>query len=304
MKTIKPFFIVVALLVVLSCDNRTKEIDFDIVSGAEKLVLNCLLNTDSVVSVQITHSYGLDEPPLEPISDYYVPNAIVILYENDTFKDTLVYDNNGSYYAANGFKPQPNNSYYISVAATGYETAYSLPETVPNPTTIAAWFYQDTIGVYVPSAYQNPFQGVNQTVSRLTYQFNDPTEANYYALKANIQTINIEQPVLLYFYDVLGCKPKGYPSVIEDICFNGSDATVIVDIIPYQNISLTNQDSLTVELWSVSENYYKFAISREAYTIQSDAIFEAPFNLFSNVKNGYGIVAAYSKSKLKIGLDE
>lgn len=298
----------IIVLIILSallsaCDDRIIRIETtDLPTADSKLVLAAFLYPDSIVKIQVNRTAHLDESYYLPSGTYAISNATVSLYEDSLWVEDLAYVDKGYYHSATAFIPRANHSYYFVVEAPGYEMAYNRAEKIPADVPITGWSYDDSIGVYEPLAYDSPFEFEGQKVGRLVYYFDDPPSKNYYSLNANTILTDSSPPVLLYFNDILGCEPKGYPASIEDICFNGSETQVVTDVIPYQAFSFSSQDSVQVILTTISESYYKFAISSEAYLIQADGVFEAPFSPYNNIINGYGLVAAANKSSITICL--
>lgn len=296
------YTLVLLICVICGCDERHVLVDYDLEDTPSKLVLTATLNPDSTVKAQITHSYSINSPSFLPIENFWVEDATVLLYENSILVDTLHYDGNGHYLSSRNFHPQILQQYHITVSATGYESVYSLPQFIPDTISISTWQYNDSIGIYNPEAYQSSLESSQQIVRRLNCNFIDPPTVNYYAIRTFPLLLNSNDNIRTYFSSIAGCVAQGQLGCIEDVCFNGQNAQLSIDIVPYENKPFEEQDSLMVVLASVSEAYYKYSLSKEAYILQGDAIFQAPLNLYSNVVNGFGFVSAYSTTSITVKL--
>lgn len=83
--------------------------------------------------------------------------------------------------------------------------------------------------------------------------------------------------------DPLLNEASGYGLVLSDQSFNGNTYRVRIQADNY------NQDTLpTLEVFRLTEDAYRYAVSRLAYEDSVDNPFAEPVNVHNNVANGYG----------------
>ncbi len=288
------------LFLLYACDDRSKDIEVFVQNEYEQqLVLKSLLNPDSVVSIAVHHTVSAATPWSEIPFPFFVDSATVTLYEDSTLVEILPHTHHGIYTSANGYRPKAQHSYYFVVSAPGYDTAYNLPETIPDTASIESVVFIDSIGIYQPQNYNYFLEYYGQTISRLQFSFHDPTGShNYYALSPVLVEgsifVTTDNPFAALTDNIGGCPLQGQPACISDECFAGAAPWVNIDIIPYYgNYTIHNMSGIKLGLATVSESYYKRAVSYENYVKLDDNVFQEPYNVYSNIQNGYGLVAAY-----------
>ena len=122
MKAIKflPFLFIPLLLISLCLGSCEKYVtDFDFEKKEARLVINALLNPDSIVTVHISTSKTLNPPR----PSYYLTEAEVMVYENGKLLGTMLHDSMG-YYLLPDVRPQAGATYRIEASAEDYATAY------------------------------------------------------------------------------------------------------------------------------------------------------------------------------------
>jgi hypothetical protein len=102
---------------------------------------------------------------------------------------------------------------------------------------------------------------------------------------------------------------KGY--LVSDELFNGSTFTFSAEIYAwdlfnnyhyYEGEQQPTSEYLTkypiyANLLSVSKEFYDYVITRSKYSEAQNNPLAEPVNVFSNVKNGYGIFSSFSASQ-------
>ena len=296
----KCLFVGSLLFLLYACDDRSKDIELFVQNEYEQqFVLKSLLNPDSVVSIAVHHTVSASTPWSEIPFPFFVDSATVTLYEDSILVEILPHTHNGIYTSANGYRPKAQHSYYFVVSAPGYDTAYNLPEIIPDTASIESVVFIDSIGIYQPQNYNYFLEYYGQTISRLQFSFRDPAGSyNYYALNPVLVEGSIfvptDNPFAALTDNIGGCPLQGQPVCINDECFAGVAPWVNIDIIPYYgNYTIQNMSGIKLGLATVSESYYKRAVSYENYVKLDDNVFQEPYNVYSNIQNGYGLVAAY-----------
>lgn len=124
---IQPVLIILFVLTIGSCE---KMVNIPIPEEPGKPVLNLLMNKDSIMMARVTLSGRLNGTHDIP----EIPNAVVNLYENGTFKEKLTpYLISGRTFYRGTTLPQAGATYRVTAAASGYaEISGSdhIPDTV------------------------------------------------------------------------------------------------------------------------------------------------------------------------------
>ena len=294
-KTIALFTIPMALL--SSCDNN-RYVDFEIDGEQPFLTMFSYLNTDSTFSVKV----GLAKPYGDTTKNLALPDCTVEVFEDGRLIENLTYAGDNSY--TGNKKPLKGPTYTLSVARKGYNTI-SASTKIPEPPVIS--------DLYIEQLMQgNP--------SRVNYFFNitDPArETNYYRLLAYYdgymepETGGEVVPFrslmqTLYDQSIFTGMDEGDASdnqdednqnkfmIFKDNIFDGQKYLVNF----YNRQIPARAIRITVAVQHISREYYLFM---KSYTKSKNYDeFAEPVQLFTNVKNGAGIVGSYAKSELAV----
>ena len=153
-------------------------IDLEIPEHESVLVLNGILSTDSTIRVSLSNSVGAFEN--NQINS--INNAIVLIYENNTFLDTMYivvpdtlwvdgqgFNNNIFYYELD-YYPKSGFDYRIEVQHENYNNIYAST-TIPN-----------NINIFNISILDNSLD-TNFLEATLNFSFNDdPNKRDYYRI--------------------------------------------------------------------------------------------------------------------------
>jgi len=270
-------FLVFATALFCACE---KEIKLKPEEVQPRIVVNGILSAGDTIHIQISESRDVLYAGQLPL----ITNAQAWLYdENDNAIAHFTEDSIG-YYSVYSVLPQPNNVYKLKVAASGFESISSstiVPKVIDN-------FTVDTM----------------RTGDKMnfTIHFNDhPDETNFYALTIfqNVYNCNDfscssslnagmctkELEVTNVQHNLNGDKCASV-FLFSDENFNGSEFTFSTE----QDI-LTSYDSInfTITLRSITEEYYKYKLTNEAYNEVQPDPFSQPVQVYSNIENGFGI---------------
>ncbi len=102
----------------------------------DRLFLFGFMHPDSVISIRVTHSFGLSE--IDGTVNAAVSGVVVKVYENDTLLDTLTETNPGKYQSSHLNKPLPGRFYHFTAEAQGYEPVYTQPDSIPPALPVAS----------------------------------------------------------------------------------------------------------------------------------------------------------------------
>lgn len=323
-------------LFLYSCEKPVS--DFEFKEHDPKIVLNCMLNPDSIFKAHISKSVSIEssERKIPIISD-----AEVKVYQDGTFISELVHDGEGFYTA--DMYPLPGKTYRIEVKAEGMKDVIS-ETTIPRVNEILK--IESKVLEDVP--YMNCWGdcGLTNYYEFKIYPENFTEENNYFALTVESETYYIEcfkqiceylpdkgydtcycevadttsnglNPVSMYFNDSK-VKMTGY---YEDIYlytggYNGEGWKLYFHAHDFENTSAYLQfrieaqnyygiimnDTIHFKLETYSKPAYEFLYSQaKAEEVEYDP-FAEKVTIFSNVTNGLGLVAGYSTQELKYKL--
>ncbi len=280
------------------------------------LVVNSILNPDSVIGVSVTHPYFLTDSHLlfNPVTSLDVRVA-----GDDGEWETMTFDAaSGLYRSAR--KPKTGEILKIEVNE-GAKTATSC-DTVPEKVNIEKVQASAEGPVYIfwPDDY------------RFTYKitFRDtPGEENYYFLA--IEEDNSEpwdysdfgqiDYTADYIFQVLantinqdlqGWQPDqvfGYP-----FCDKGIDgelyAITVNEILQHPWVDRIEKLPRFINLYSISKSYFEYMVSVLAMDYDETALkggllslgLMEPTKIYSNIKGGAGLMGCYSLSRVKVDL--
>lgn len=252
--------------------------DFD-----PKPVINSILVNGQPIRMHVSMAQKLDQNPLQGMDD-----AEVLLFEDSIFVEKLTVEGNGLY--SSSVIAQSGKTYSFSIAVPGHETIHTATK-VPVAQQIVDIKHFKNMGIDA--------DGIPIPCIFITFS-NNTQEKTYYqilmkysiwvsiGLKESIEAsiLNINDPVLLN------------ESIPMPIFSNEK----IKDSVYKMQIQYTTHSyemyPLIVELRTIDSAYYHYLQSLYLYErgrFGSNIGEVYPnYSLYSNIKNGYGITAAYS----------
>jgi hypothetical protein len=301
----KIFSIVFLMIVLASCE---KTVTVEIPQRNPRLVINAWMEKGAVIEAMIGKSRNVLQPLDQTGSwneSYVVKNAVPVVYENNIAIDTLVYQSSTFKYISVRNKIVRDGYHYtIRVSAPGF-TAAESSTVVPSQSVIA--------GV---SRVRNARSTSNSgTQDEVTIKLDDPAgESNFYLLQffpANyasgtgypiycVSTTDKDLEAIGDNADPFSTENcfDGGSLLMKDVNFNGRQKTLRFYINSYDlnDIILPGGGTARpyVRVHRITEDYFKYVKSYNVYYNASDNPFAEPSNVFSNVKNGYGIFSAYT----------
>lgn len=292
-----------------------KQLELELPTIENKPVVNCLFCADSTFKVQISEVTSIVGNSQAPI----ITDAKCELYSNDTLLEQLTYEN-GFYYSHTIAQAGKNYTLKVHTSIGDVEATSSVPQSAPEITDIEHKIF---------SGEYTEWNMAGDQPSTLSFTFKDNQKTkDFYECFIKIQQL---------FRDSLGdlvtdeySKPQ-----IELIASNDNfiKSESILEyrpkIIPFTD-SLINDENSTLNILYVFQSpesgqlYYNIMwyfrqTSKELYLYRKSLIKhiftqqpmaddeeteDALFNeigtvveLYSNVKNGYGIFAGYAEKK-------
>jgi hypothetical protein len=280
-------FIYSILLVVIfsGCEKESK---IKIPYEGDKIVLNSFIQPDSLIYVRVTAS-----KPVRESGDLAFPelsNAIVTLYEDGVAlpatQRVLI---NGRGYFVSEQAAVEGKRYSISIASDGLTDVSGADSTPVRP--------------------QIRNAQAQRSINRVRFSLTDnATEKNYYRIRVYNadSTVNGElvknktdtvkcrlDPAFGNFLDIIG--DTYYSEILlSDERINGKDVTFVM-----QTEKEVTASHMIVEVSALSEGAYKYllATSSQRQKDENDFVLD-PVNIYSNIQNGYGIVAGVNAKML------
>jgi len=305
MKTRRITYIIIAVLpLIMSCE---KIIDIDIPEAERKIVLNGLINPDSLVEVNISRSMSI----LEENKFIFLENANVRLFENDIEKGGLQYMGSGNYKLLD-FYPSSGSNYRLEVESSGLKSVSALTG-LPDPIPISEI---DTVSV------ADDWGGSSL---RLSFSLNDPPTEDFYAVSLyathkvfDYETFELLDSLTTYrlYFELLTIGQGGVQDMlieenatiyfnekvfIADHLFNGKVFDLDLSIGKY---FFNEADTIWIDVnvEHVSKPYYLYAASCNKYERTHGNPFSEPVSVYTNVENGLGIFTGYSTASRQIEL--
>ncbi|HOZ30246.1 MAG TPA: DUF4249 domain-containing protein [Bacteroidales bacterium] len=300
---------IIVLLIVLgiSCE-KTIEIDLD--DAKIRLVVNAELNPDSTIKVNVTRSrHILDNAEIEAVSD-----AVVKLFEDDVFIGNLTYESRG-FYTIN-YKPIIGKKYKVEVTHDKYDDVYGLTE-IPNPVgihsidtikTFSEWgdeIYNFSININDPAGQKNYY--MISMRNKYIYEYWDPemivydTVQNGDTIVVNITyggNVTVEDDQIVWFESddmIIDAQVYNNNSVVfSDELFSGDQYSLKLNVYKYSFYGDTNL--VYIDLFSISQEYYKYLVSFSKHQDASGDPFSEPVIVFTNIVEGIGILGSSAVS--------
>lgn len=300
MKKIIILFIT-ALLIFSSCE---KTVIIDVPETEPKLTAHAWVGKGDVIIVQVGKSRHIlsPHPNYDYLNSYIVKDATVVLYENDVVYDNLVYDaNDYKYKSPTGKTIRGGYTYTLKINAPGFKEAEAIT-VVPTQSTI-------TEVQRVRNAGTNSY---GNEVDDITLKFDDPLEKNFYLIKIYggyfgsqypLYCINTTDKDIESMGEVDPFDPEpcfdGDRLLMKDVNFNGNQKQVKFRIESQELQEYTDPTTGRImrpyiKLYRITEDYFKYIKTLNAFEMNDGNPFAEPSNVYSNLKNGYGIFSAYT----------
>ncbi|HSI91237.1 MAG TPA: DUF4249 domain-containing protein [Adhaeribacter sp.] len=281
-------------------------VDVDLPPHQPKLVVNCLLTPDSLVTVRVYQSLG----PLDRQDVSEIRNATVILLEDGVEVANLPFisGNQANYYQSPVLKPQPLKNYTLIVKAPGFPDAQGSCM-IPGKVPILNATIRDSAGLDEGGSYY----------SRLVVTFQDPAQTkNYYNLSGqylysyspapwdpNAPRVYNYYPI--YFFSNLKDVEEGGDNgmLLKDDLFNGRQYDLTLNFYPPYGgggSSPAQQDTFRIAFKNASSEYYEYyrKLQPHLYNQGGDIFSGEPVVMPNNIQGGYGIFAGYSQDTLLV----
>jgi len=274
-------------MIFFSCE---KEVTFNF-EHKPKLCLNCILNPDSTITANLSLSKKIDK------SDNFEPvkNATIYLYEKEILLGELQEAGNGNYKLAQ--KPIVGKQYKIVVEVEGFN---SIMATTSIPKHPKLSYFKDTIGI-------NEYNILRYNLNVKLY---DKPGKDFYWLFGSWVVGNvmysggchaINAPFVDNFNRSIDSEGKyGFTHFLQiRISDEGYDGQVLNFRIP----DFVERDEYSAQHFlNADEHYDKYIKTTIINRMKEDSElpFYEPIQIYSNIKNGYGIFGSCAITTIKL----
>ena len=285
------------LLLVISIVSCQKEIKFTSSYAPIKQVINCNFTPENILSVNISKSKTPND--FNPVD--FLDNCKVDLYENNVFIETLRYKIKDS---LSGL------GWYISTYKLKQAKSYKIISEHPTLGIAFAEEYLPSRPKFTANLLQHA-DSINPTRSgKFSITFSDSSQfKNYYfigvyykILKPIVDslgdtTYKIENNFNIVSVSDDAPNPANFNrTFFTDYNFEGQTKTMIFDFNSLYNTTYKSIDMI-IEFSNIGYNFYSWTtqqIKPPSNNLNEGA--DEPFNLVSNIKNGYGHFSSFSSS--------
>lgn len=296
------------VLLVSACE---KEVKLNLEEVDSKLAVLCNFSPDEPFILELTKSKSINSTNL---GTNLVNNADVQICVNNEVIETIL-PLNSSPDASTKFQstvtfPQVTQVYTLKIEAEGL-----APITATSSIPKAIEISHSTIGEI--NSFETDDDETKGYEVRLGVQFEDPAhETNYYQISFRQEVLTSELAAQENNIEV--SSNESYSFIDEDIInnFNLIDGGILFKDLTFNGKTkefvfqpkffykpgtpplVAMPINIIIELRSVSEEYYKYYTSVYRQSSQDNTPFSNPTVIDSNIKNGYGVFAGYSKSEV------
>lgn len=322
------FTLLIIALMAISCE---KEIEYKGKIKPPILVLNGYLTPDSIVKVNLAQTRFLFTTTFA--SELTVKTANVKLYVNNRYIEQLTHTTDGEYIGT--YQPQVADHIKIEASAAGFPSIEANTQIPQRPNILL----KDTVEVYETTLVDEKERTTKKTVATLLLK--DQLGENYYYCTMKEYAYDSQQNLVWkYDYDLniyeflqlpnnkknpsenfsLGddtdvdrmlASNKRYNNVFRDHLFEGKEVKLIFPF--HSNIRpdighIDTQQEVQVKHYLIhtaqmSKDIYLFIISSEKARQTQDSPFAEGVQVYSNVKNGTGLLGSYAIAPLVIKVE-
>ena len=309
------FFVLCLPFLFMACE---KNVFFDVDTKENLLVVNSIIQPDSIAMARIT----LSADPLAVDYDIIpVEDATVSIYQNDLFAANLTHDGDGNYSIDPGtLNAQPGDVLRMEVSAPG-RTSVNATTTIPDLVPIESVEITDTIFETVSYSYIDSL-GNYYTVDTLVphyelqIKFHDAEGDDFYSLEIRYEDayseigacFTTDDPVFTidgsYGFDpgdsdhnVTICGEVYF----TDATFDNSEKIMTVSVLEISTEFITDPKFIFT-LSHISKDYYSYNSSMQLQFQHNGDPFSEPVPVYSNIVNGFGIFGGLSASRVEVEL--
>lgn len=307
--------LLIILMLITACERDLSLDAFRDKKTENLLVVNAILNPDSIMKVSVTHPFFFSDP-----HTCYPPVCDLDVELSEDYADwmRLEFDSASKLYVADK-KPQPGGS--VRLRISGGDQLASALDTVPRcvPIEKVEVFGEGPLHIYWDNDYRFTY--------RITFQ-DPPEEDNFYflAVDSDASVYEFSQMgqvdySLDYVFNVLadminndmqGWRPDGvfgYP--FSDKGIEGCRYTLMVsEVIQSPVTQMIKRLPRRINLYSISRSYFQYMVSVLSQDYEQVALkgnllslgLIEPTKIYTNIEKGAGLLGCYNLSCTKIDL--
>lgn len=316
-----------SFLILLSLFSCTKELEIKQQLVENKLVLNSIIQDGKRINAHISCSREFTDS-----SSYWINDVDVKLYENGVFVETLSENKNFPGWYESNCEAKTGAEYTLEVLKDGFQTVSAkviVPDIIPvNNASIrlnSFKYYSDDSGdTSTGWEYDLTFLDAEDNVDFYEIQSVEIGENRYGNRSLSLLNHPFAYDPVFNSEDYIAFSPNQF--VFNDQTFKNNNIRIemkmengsggVGDTLAYSSAyEDLNEKGYYIILRHISNSYYQFVkswikhyMNRQFGNSFDDYIFKGiagnPVPLYSNVENGYGIVAAFSQSYRHITVNE
>ena len=264
------------LFLMISCE---REVEIDAPPYDSKIVVNGLLSNEKEIRVAVSHSVVA----LSDLRPAYLEDAVVEIWEDGSTIGTGTYDAFNKYYSWPQ-NPKPGSQYRIRVSHPDYPVVDEIMY-LPNPGTLGGVVYLDSVGLDTSG----------NALAAMEITINDPGgERNFYKVFFSYYFQNsVFLPFEFLTNDAILLSPSTTKEddgsyMFSDELFNGNTRTIRVE---FSRDIATGSPRFMVLSEVLGEDLYKYRVSLTRFEESKENPFVEPVFVYSNIRNGLGILA-------------
>lgn len=317
--------IIFIFLLLQSCTyNDLLEIELQ----SPKLILNSVLSANEEPYLYVGKVFS---PTEKILTDRFINNANVFLYENSILVGSLIHQQNGVYKLPN-FKLKEDKNYQFKVKASGYPNTSNIPVLIPKNVESNSVVFDNTT-VYPTQSYSSGSNDSRKgrllsvklpnTINEKYYGLSVNKTKNGSSVTGNIYPIEVGTTSLSklntdcykYLYLITNFDYNLITQAQQDMilynasCF-GKEKTMGIVVETYGTVQTPDKDGkyysstidrLEASIVTLSEEYFIYSKNIKVISGIDNAFFE-PKPVYTNVVNGYGVVVAINKKVVDFNL--
>ena len=294
-----PFYIVV-VLVTLLLSNCTKEVPFNGDETAASLVVDAVVENDSVFELKLERSvFFLDKVDNRKITS----DAVLTLFDltNDLQYVVTSPEDDNRYVFPTTVKPETD--YKLEISHPDFETVESTIRTVKTVPILSCdtstfidepWWHRE---LKTSLSWQDPADEENfyMVVVRQTQEVQEEHEMAVQNLAFTTDDLDMIQPEV---FEIFEDQYVTYQTALfNDLSFNGGVKTFDFQIthpFHFGNPDNFRERKVEVRLISVSKDFFKYWL--DVKTFENLEEFSEPLQIHTNIQNGFGIFGSLGYS--------
>ncbi|WP_343675277.1 DUF4249 domain-containing protein [Chitinophaga sp.] len=274
-------------LIVVTAVSCVKESRIDIPYAGNKIVVNSLIQPDSLIYIRVTSSKPVTEYQFEPLE-----SATVVLKEDGITLPTPIYKLiNGAGYFVSQAVAKTGSQYSIHVENDGL-TAVSAGDSTPIRPKISDGYAQRTLHRVRFTMQED---GSTNNYYRLRIFNADSVDGKWVIDKKDTIHFRLDPALNNDLPDII-TNEYNSESIMTDANFNGKTIQFVL-----QTEKEVNSTHMIIEVSALSAAAWQYLRSTSDQRLSdsdSQNFSLDPENAYSNVENGYGIVAGVNAARL------